>query len=116
LKKIIFFLLACVLIFSCKKEAKPNNNNEVATGILRYSSPAIDGEGLVYATDSGELLLFKNEIPNNIAPDIYYKDYLGIHTILTFQDTGEKGCTTGLIPCDDQTKHRIVNEVSLVKQ
>jgi hypothetical protein len=104
-----------MLIFSCKKEAKPDNN-EVTTGILSYSSPAIDGQGLIYTTDKGELLLFDNIIPGNIAPDTYYKDFLGIHTILTFQDTGEKGCLSGLVPCDDQTKLRIVNEISLMKQ
>jgi hypothetical protein len=116
LKKLILFFLACALIFSCKKEAKPNNNNEVVTGILTYSNPAIDGQGLIYTTDKGELLLFKNEIPNNITPDTYYKNFLGLHTILTFQDTGDKGCTSGLIPCDEQTKLRIVNMIKLENQ
>jgi len=104
------------MFFACKKDAKPNTGNLIVTGVLTYSNPAIDGIGLTYTTHNGESLLFKNEIPAGIAPDIYYKDFLGIPTILTFLDTGEKGCTAGLIPCDEQTKLRIVDVIKLEKQ
>ena len=85
-------------------------------GVLTYSEPALDGAGLTYTTSGGEILLFKNEIPGGIAPNIYYKDLLGVPTILTFQDTGELGCTAGMIPCDEQKKLRVVDVVNLVKE
>ncbi len=116
LKKALLFSLSCILFLSCKKDSNSTTGNQVVTGILTYSSPAGDGAGLVYTTNSGELLLFNNEIPDTVRPDVYYQDFLDIPTVLTFQDTGELGCTSGMLPCYEQKKIRIVHEIKIEKR
>ena len=89
--------------------------SELTTGTLYYSDPAVDGAGLFYQTDKGENLLFKNEFSDDHTQYLHYKDLVGLHSRLTFSDTGESGCTRGMIPCPQQTPLRIVKELKLEK-
>jgi len=60
--RILFFLtLTAFLFFSCKKNSTVPGGSQTISGNLRYSDPAVDGAGLFYEEDNGNLLLFKNE-------------------------------------------------------
>ncbi len=86
------------------------------SGTLHYSDPAVDGAGLFYETDKGELLLFKNEFTDLYTQYMVFKNYVGVHTSLTYQDTGTTGCTLGMVPGPCDHPLRVVAVIKLVNQ
>ena len=91
-------------------------DSQVISGTLYYSDPAVDGGGLIYGTDDKESILFKNEFSDYYTEYLYYKDFVGIHSRLTYRDTGETGCTLGMVPCAEQHKLRIFQVLKLERQ
>jgi hypothetical protein len=87
------------------------------SGVLHYSHPAVDGAGLTYLTDKGETLLFKNQSSDLYSQYLKYKNFVDLHTLLTYQDSGSTGCPASMIP-DYCAQHpmRIVIVLQLVKQ
>jgi hypothetical protein len=116
MKKLLFFFILFSLFFSCKKESKPPAGSQVVSGTLYYSDPAVDGAGLFYETDSEENLIFKEDTSDIYSQYIKYKNFVGIHSRLTFTDTGETGCLSGMIPGPCSHPLRIVKVVKLEKQ
>ena len=87
--------------------------SQTVTGTLRYIDPAVDGPGLYYETDASEPLLFKNEFSDYNTQYLHYKEWIGIHSLLTFIDKGETGCSQGMVPCPQQHPTRLVEVVKL---
>jgi hypothetical protein len=86
------------------------------SGVLHYSDPAVDGAGLTYVTDKGETLLFENEFSDQHSQYLKYKNFIDIHSSLTYQDSGTTGCPASMIP-DYCLQHpmRIVAVIKLVQ-
>jgi hypothetical protein len=114
MKKYIFFILFSLIFISCKK-SNPASETSV-TGVLLYSEPAADGAGLVYYADNNERLLFKNHYADEYTEYLAYKDRADTESRLTYTFSGETGCTSGMTPCSEQHKLRVVEVISLVKQ
>ena len=117
MKKILFFFLVLAFVISCKKNcgSMQSKDSQVTSGTLYYSDPAVDGPGLFYVTDGKESILFKNEFADYYTEYLHYKDLVGVHSQLTYKDTGETGCTLGMVPCEQQHKLRIVQVLKLEK-
>lgn len=115
MKKILFFFLFSLLLLSCKKATEPLNS-QVISGTLYFSDPAVDGAGLFFETDGKELLLFKNEYPDYYSQYLHYKEFIGVHCHLFFQDTGTRGCTISMMPGPCPHPLRVVAVIKLVKQ
>jgi len=103
MKKILFLFIFSAFFISCKKncghmESPVPAASQKITGTLHYSDPAADGAGLTYETDKGETLLFKNEFADLYTQYLNYKDFVGVHSSLTYQDSGAKGCPVSMIP------------------
>ena len=90
--------------------------SQTVTGTLKYIDPAVDGPGLYFETDSLEPLLFKNKFSDYNSQYLHYKEWVGVHTRLTFVDNGETGCSLGIVPCPQQHPMRLVEEVKLEKE
>ena len=76
---------------------EPTGSQKIS-GTLHYSDPAVDGAGLTYETDKGENFLFKNEFADLYTQYLKYKNFAGVHTSLTYQDSGTTGCPVSMIP------------------
>jgi hypothetical protein len=114
--KILFIVcLTAAFLFSCKKDHAPTPSQS-ATGTLRYSDPAVDGPGLYFETDESEPLLFKNEFSDFYTQYQYYKEWVDLHSHLTYIDKGETGCSLGMVPCPQQHPMRLVQVVKLEKE
>ena len=76
---------------------------------MTFIDPAVDGPGMIYRTDDEENILFKNDFSDYSAQYLHYKEFVGVHTQLTYVDEGEKGCSFAMIPnyCEDH-KLRVV--------
>jgi len=111
--KILFaFSLLFITVFSCRKDCSSVSSQSI-TGTLYYSDPAVDGPGLYFETDAGEPLLFKNEFSDYYTQYLHYKEWVGVHTRLSFIDNGETGCSLGMVPCPQQHPMRLVEVVKL---
>jgi hypothetical protein len=119
MKKIFFFFIVCSFFISCKKNcgSKEPPGSQKISGVLHYSDPAVDGAGLIYETDKGENLLFKNEFSDLHTQYLKYKNLLEVHSSLTYENTGTTGCPASMIP-DYCAQHplAIVVVIQLVKQ
>jgi len=117
MKKILLFFIFCAVLFSCiKKSFRPERRQ--ATGYLYYYSPALDGAGLYFLTDSGlnmhqEYLYFYNDSGDLFLNYDQFKDSIGLHLQVDYLDEGRRGCPF----CQVRSTHqiRIVKLISLVK-
>jgi hypothetical protein len=98
MRKLLFFFICIAVFYSCKKENIQPVSQEVTTGFLRFSDPAYDGLGLYYDTDSAETIIIKDDTANLISRDPKYSDFVNIHSRLTFTDSSERGCLSGMAP------------------
>ena len=96
-KRLILFIFFAVF-YSCKKENKQPPSQQVTTGTLRFSDPAVDGLGLYYETDNAEVLIIKDDTANMTSLDPKFPDFVNIHSRLTFTYSGEKGCLSTMVP------------------
>ncbi len=85
-------------MYSCKKTNNQAPIQQSVTGELRYSDPAADGLGLYYVTDSTESLVIVDDTANLTSLDPKYSDFVNVHSRLTFTDSHERGCLSGMIP------------------
>ena len=118
MKKLLFLFICLAVFYSCKKEnKKPSgpSGQQIITGTLRYSDPAVDGAGLYYETDSAEVLIIKDDTANMESREPKYIDFVNIHSRLTFTDSGEKGCLSGMMPGPCTNRHRLVTVNKLEK-
>jgi hypothetical protein len=102
MKKFLFFILASVIFFACKKDSTISKQDGypaiiLVKGILHYDNFP-DGWGLYYVTDSNENLIFKNNFPTSDAQYQYYKSYVNTPTELSYTGTGITGCLYGFGP------------------
>jgi len=102
MRKTGWLLLLVLLGFSCKKEDHSSKTLQTH-GTLYYSDPAVDGAGLFFTTDQSENILFKNEDADYYAQYLHYKDFVGSHCRLTYEDEGAKGCPPSMDPGYCQT-------------
>jgi hypothetical protein len=117
MKKILFFFILFSSLISCRKNCgstEPPASQKIS-GVLHYSDPAVDGPGLYFETDASEPLLFKNEFSDYYTQYVHYKEWVDLHTRLTFIDKGETGCSLGMVPCPQQHPMRLVEVVKLEK-
>jgi hypothetical protein len=113
MKKHLILFLCLIVFYSCKKENKIPVAQEVTTGTLRYSDPAADGVGLYYETDDTELLIIKDDTANMVSQDPKYSDFVNIHSRLTFNYNGDRGCLSSMMPgpCTNPLRKVIVNKL-----
>jgi hypothetical protein len=118
MKKLLFFFIITFVISSCKKDsgAVPPEGSQMVSGILFWSDPAVDGPGLYYQTESSEQLILKEDTLNMYALHLKYKDLLGIHSRLTYTNTGDSSCLSQDIPGPCLHPLRVVEVLNLVKQ
>ena len=119
----ISVLLVCTL--SCMKSTSPSSQTTapalkpgelLTSGILNYGCVCLDGGGVRYSTDNNHILVFDDS--STIRPDNYddsmttkYKDFLNVHTLLVYQNTGRTRCDYGDIAnqCITDTVVKIVS-------
>lgn len=61
-------------------------------------------------------MLFKNEFSDLYTQYLHYKEWVGVHARLTYNDHGETGCSLGMIPCPQQHPISMVDVVKLEKE
>jgi len=115
MKTLFIVCLTAAILFSCKKDHSLTPSQST-TGTLRYSNPAVDGPGLYFETDESEPLLFKNEFSDLYTQYQHYKEWVDLHSRLTFIDRGENGCSQGMVPCPQQHPIRLIQVVKLEKE
>jgi hypothetical protein len=118
MKKIFFLFMLIAAFFACKKDNTTlPAGAQTISGVLLYSDPDVDGGGLTYVTDSGETILFKNEFTDYYTQYLNYRNFVGVHSLLTFTDTGATGCSLSEI-ADYCAQHpmRVVQVFRLVKE
>ena len=114
MKKILFFLICCAALASCRKNGcmtgpVTKTDSIHTSGVLHYDNFA-DGWGLYYETDSKEHLIFKNTFSSDSAQYQHFKPYVNLHTRLNYSYHGETGCLYGIGPVCGV---RVVEDMSL---
>jgi hypothetical protein len=92
MKNLLLILFIALLAFAgCKKTA--NGTTSEASGYLRYSNPASDGNGFTYTIDSSHEIILSNDFQKSS-----YAVFINAHSILRFIDQGQKACLPGMVP------------------
>ena len=118
MKKFFLIFIFYSSLFSCNKKSFHPEPGQ-ATGYLHFSSPAFDGTGLNFLTDSGlnmhqEYLYFYNDSGDQFLNYDQFKDSIGLHLRMTYLDEGRRSCPfCQTIPT---SLNRIVKLISLVKE
>jgi hypothetical protein len=98
MRQLLIIFVGLAVLYSCKKENTKRVSGGVTTGFLRFSDPAYDGVGLYYETDSAETIIIKDDTVNLTSRDPKYSDFVNIHSRLTYTDSSERGCLSGMAP------------------
>jgi hypothetical protein len=118
IKKFLLFFIVCSMLFSCSKKSTHLSPVQ-ATGYLYFQSPASDGAGLYFLTDSSqnvhpETLYFYNDSGDLFLNYDEFKDSIGLHLRLTYLDEGRRGCPfCQVIPAPQE---RIVKLISVAQE
>jgi hypothetical protein len=110
-------LILSLSFISCKKEDKNTPSNaQTVTGILRYysSTAGYVKDKLRYETDGTETLLFYDADSYDYYQYQKYQTSVDIHSTLTYEDTGETGCSLGLQATPCTYPLRVVKVIKLV--
>jgi hypothetical protein len=103
MKKILYFFIILFIFCSCKKDSKPfsSEGSQMVSGVLFWYDPAVDGTCLYYQIENGEQLILKEDTLTMYDLHVKYKDFIGIYSRLTYTDTGDSSCLSGMIagPC-----------------
>ena len=103
--KRFLFLIFTISAVSCFKDNpyKPAPEPEVipgtetVNGTLNYSCECLDGNGLAFHTDDYKTLVFIDDDSTDNWPAVdsmitKYKDFMDVHTRLTYIDSGKTRC------------------------
>jgi hypothetical protein len=114
MKMPIMAIILSIAIISCKKESKTPSDAQVVTGTLRYYPSSADKDKIRFETDGPESLLIYDARSYDYSQVQAYKTSLDIHATLTYEDTGETGCTLGLQASPCTYPLRVVKVIKLV--
>ena len=94
------FLLSVAFI-SCKKGNNTPSDAQTTKGTMRYYPTNLDKAKIRFETDGPESFLIYDADSTYNDQYMLYKTSFDLHATLTYEDTGETGCTLGLqaSPC-----------------
>ena len=110
-------VIISLALISCKKEDNNTPSDAVTvTGTLRYygSSAGYVKDKLRYETDGPETLLFYDADSYDYNQYLKWRSSVDIHSTLTYEDTGETGCSLGLQATPCTYPLRVVKVIKLV--
>jgi hypothetical protein len=108
------FILSTAII-SCKKNNHTPSDAQTVKGTLRYYPTSLDKDKIRFETDGPESFL-SYDANSSYGYDQYqaYKTSFDIHATLTYEDTGETGCTLGLQASPCMYPLRVVKVIKFV--
>jgi hypothetical protein len=107
-------ILLSVASISCKKGNNTPSDAQTTKGTMRYYQSSLDKAKMRFETDGPESFLIYDA--DSTCSDQYmtYKASFDLHATLTYELTGETGCTLGLQASPCTYPLRVVKVIKLV--